>query len=160
MPQTSYIHISPEMCSQIHPFIRSLYNTRSWFITDVGIFAPSVASCLPLPLPLGAVYVSSKWIYMWDINIMRQLQVVDAGPEGACKVVSVDGCVLKWDVLFRPSHVMSRELRMLELCSIQEKQTTEVNAWRGETNPQVCVISGFTFCCWLMNTEWANLQLA
>jgi len=71
MPQALYIRMSPRMCSEMNPFIRSQSKDSRRFITNVGIFA--LAFPFPLQLPFGAIAVSWKWIYIWNISIMIQL---------------------------------------------------------------------------------------
>jgi hypothetical protein len=56
MPQTLYIRMSPQTCSEMNPIIRSLSNDKRRVITDVGIFA--LAFPCPLLLPFGAIAVS------------------------------------------------------------------------------------------------------
>jgi hypothetical protein len=43
------------MFSEMDPLIRSRFNAKRRFMTDVGIFALSVAFHFPLQLPFGAI---------------------------------------------------------------------------------------------------------
>jgi len=87
MQQTLFICMSPQMCSEMNPWLQSSYTDRCPFITDVGIFAVSVAIPCPWQLPCNAIAVSLKWIYIWGIYITIQLHVVKESPEGTYKVM-------------------------------------------------------------------------
>ena len=78
------------MCSEMNPFIQARSNDRCLLITDVGIIALTFP--FALPLPLGAIAVSSRYISIWSVSIMIQLDVVQGGREGR-KVGYVIGCV-------------------------------------------------------------------
>jgi len=56
MPQTLYIRMGPLMRSEMNPSIRTRFNNKRRFITNVGIFA--LAFPFPLLLPFGAIAVS------------------------------------------------------------------------------------------------------
>jgi len=86
-PQTLYIRMSPRMCSEMNPFIRSWSNDRRRFITDVGIFALAVAFPFSFWLPFDLIAVSWKWMYIRGISSMIQLHLAKASPEGTYKVV-------------------------------------------------------------------------
>jgi len=86
-PQTVYIRMSPQMCSEMNSIIWSQSNNRCWFINHVGIFALAVAFPSPWRLPFGDIAVSWKWIYIRGITIMIRLHVSEASPEGTYKVV-------------------------------------------------------------------------
>jgi len=57
-PRALYIHMSPQMCSDMNHFIRSRFNDKGGFITNVGIFGLAVAFPFPLRLPFGAIAAS------------------------------------------------------------------------------------------------------
>jgi len=50
------------------------------------------------------------------------------------------GCVLEREALFCASHVMSRELRMPAVCSIQQEKRMEVLAGKRDIYTQVPAI--------------------
>ena len=56
MPETLYIRMSPQMCFEMIPCIRSQSNDNRRFIADVGIVAPTFP--FPLLLPFGAIVES------------------------------------------------------------------------------------------------------
>jgi len=87
MPQTVYVRMSPQMCFEMNPLIRSCCNDSYQFLTNVDIFALPVALHFPLRLPFGAIAVSQKWIYIRGIGFMIQLDEAEASPEGTYKVV-------------------------------------------------------------------------
>ena len=62
--------------------------------------------------------------------------------------------------LFRSSHVLSREFRILAVCLIQEENRMEVKVGRWDIYTQVPVISWFNLFCWLTNTKRPSLHLA
>jgi len=85
MPQTWYIRMSSQMCSETNPFIRSQSNDKSWFVTDVAIFA--LAFPIPLLLPFGAIAMSWQRIYIRNVSIKIQLHVSQGSLEGKYKVM-------------------------------------------------------------------------
>ena len=150
-PQTLYIHMSPWMCSEMNPFIRSQSNDRHWFITDVSII--SLAFPFPLLLPFGAIAVSWKWIYIQNVSIMIQLHVAEGSPEG--KWGKIQRCV-GYRVGFGTRGVVlskSRDvkMRMLSVCIIREQKRKEVYAGRRDIYTQVSVMSWFNLWVLLVN---------
>jgi hypothetical protein len=75
------------MCSEMNPLTQSRSNDTGQYITEVGMFAIAVGFSFPLRLPVCAIPVSRKLIYIQDIRIIIQLHVAEARREGTYKVV-------------------------------------------------------------------------
>jgi len=106
-PQPWYIRMSPQILSEMNPFIRSRSNDRSQFIIDVGIFTLILGFCFPLRLPISAIAPSWKSIFIRGVSIMIQLYVAVGSTEWMYKVVYVIRCVLEREALFCARHLMS-----------------------------------------------------
>jgi hypothetical protein len=79
------MYMSPQMFSEMNPFISSRSNDTRRYITDVSIFA--LAFPLLLLLPFGALAVISQSIYIRNIGSTIQLHVAEGTQEGKYKVV-------------------------------------------------------------------------
>ena len=139
------------MCSEMNPFIRSQFNDRCGFITDVGIFALTFP--FPLLLPFGAITVNWKWIYIRNISIMIQLHVAEGsldgrwGKEQSC--VGYRVCFGMRGIVFCNSRDV--KIRMPSVCIIQEEKWKKVYAGRRDIYTRVPAISWFNLWVLLVN---------
>ena len=159
-PQRLYIRMSPLMCCEMNPLIRSRSNDRCLFITHGGIFALAVAFCFPLRLSFGTITASWKWIYTGRSSIMILFNVAEGTTEGAYKVVWVIGCVFEREGLFCACHVLSSVFKILAVCLLRVENRMDVMAGWWDIYTQVPAISGFNLFGWLTNTKRPSRHLA